>query len=50
MVVTIGNNLNRIAHNLWVGGNPPPHLQHIWDRVLQSLDGIDAATASIIGR
>ncbi|GAB7181786.1 hypothetical protein ATKI12_1617 [Kitasatospora sp. Ki12] len=46
----IGNNLNQIAHNLWVGGTPPPHLQHVFDRVVQTLEGIDTAAASIIGR
>ncbi|MEU6973728.1 plasmid mobilization relaxosome protein MobC [Kitasatospora aureofaciens] len=49
-VSAIGNNLNQIAHNLWAGGTPPPHLQHVFDRVVQTLDGIDTAAASIIGR
>ncbi|MEU7092598.1 MobC family plasmid mobilization relaxosome protein [Kitasatospora aureofaciens] len=49
-VAAIGNNLNQIAHNLWAGGTPPPHLQHVFDRVVQTLDGIDTAAASIIGR
>ncbi|MFI9269401.1 MobC family plasmid mobilization relaxosome protein [Kitasatospora sp. NPDC052896] len=49
-VAAIGNNVNQIAFHLNAGGSPPEYLQLAMARVVQALDGIDAASASIIGR